>query len=145
MSQGGTSMSPKEECETLMNELMPIGVKLLKKHGEFYPYGAVINKDDTIKLLGFYEGNEFPPSKDIIDDLIVACNQLAVNGEIKASGIAWNTSVISTNGKETDSILISLEHIDNYSVKVGLPYKIGLFKKVKFGKLFALEGDKSIF
>ena len=138
-------MSPKEECEILMNELMPIGVDFLKKHGEFYPYGAVINIDGTIKLLGFYEGSEFPASKDIIDGLIETCKQFAVNGEIKASGIVWNTSVTSTDGKGTDSIIISLEHKENYSVRVGLPYKIGLFKRVKLGNLFALEGDKSVF
>jgi hypothetical protein len=138
-------MLPKEECEILMNDLLPIGVDFLKKYGEFYPYGAVLSKDDTIELLGFYEGNEFPPSKDIIDGLIETCKQLAENGEIKASGIAWNTSVTSNDGSETDSIIISLEHKDNYSVKVGLPYKIGLFKKVKLGNLFALEGDKNIF
>lgn len=138
-------MSPKEECEVLMNKLIPIGIGFLNNYGEFYPYGAVINIDDTIKLLEFYKGNDSPASKEVIDGLKEGCKQLALDEKIKASGIVWNTSVTSNDGKETDAIIISLEHKDNYSVKVAFPYKIGLFKKVKLGNLFALEGDKSIF
>jgi lipid II:glycine glycyltransferase (peptidoglycan interpeptide bridge formation enzyme) len=138
-------MSPKEECEVLMNELMPIGINFLKKYGEFYPYAAVMNMDGSIRLLEYYDGNEFPESKDLINNLRETCQQFAGNKEIKASGIVWNTSLISSNAKEEDVILVSLEHKDEYSIKVALPYKKGFFKKVKLGNLLALEGEKTIF
>ena len=70
---------------------------------------------------------------------------MAIEGKIKASGIVWNSSVVTEGGKPADAIIVSLEHVDNYSVIVGEPYKIGLFKKVVFGELFAMEGQHNIF
>lgn len=138
-------MTPKEECEALMNELMPIGINFIKKKGEFYPYCAVMNLDSTINLVGFYDGDDYPDSKEVMENLKETCSEFALEKKIKASGIAWNTSVASEDGSETDAILISLEHIDGYSVKIGLPYMKGIFKRVKLGNIFALEGDKDIF
>ena len=138
-------MSPKEECEVLMNELISFGKKILKKQGEFYPFGGVMYIDESTSLLGFHGGDESPDSKDVMDGLIEACKQLIINNEIKSSGIVWNASVITANGEETDAILISLEHKDEYSVKVAYTYKKGLFKRFKWGELVALNGDKNIF
>ena len=47
--------------------------------------------------------------------------------------------------KNFDVIVVSLEHRDGYSVTVGRPYKLGLFKKVSFGELFVMEGKHDIF
>lgn len=137
-------MSPKEECEALMNELITVGINLLKKQGEFYPYAAVMNIDGTTKFVEYYDGNEFPESEALINNLRETCKQFACDKEIKASGIVWNTSVSLPSGKE-DAILVSLEHKDDYCVKVALPYKLGFFRKVKTGNLLALEGDNEIF
>ena len=46
---------------------------------------------------------------------------------------------------QNNEIIVSLEHKNNYSVIIGLPYKIGLFKKTAFGDIFALEGKHDIF
>ena len=117
----------------------------IKKHREFYPFAAVILMDDTVELTGSFDGNEHPESKDVINDLIQIHKQLASEGKIKASGIAWNASVASADGKPTDAIIVSLEHKDDYSVIVGEPYKVGLFKKVNFGNLFAMEEKHDVF
>lgn len=117
----------------------------MKKHREFYPFAAVILTDDTVELTGSYDGNEHPESKDVINDLIRIHKQLASEGKIKASGIVWNASVASADGKPSDAVIVSIEHKDDYSVIVGEPYKIGLFKKVTFGSLFAMEGKHDIF
>ena len=46
---------------------------------------------------------------------------------------------------QNNEIIVSLEHKNNYSVVIGLPYKIGLFKNIAFGDIFALEGKHDIF
>ena len=138
-------MTPKEQCEVLLDTLLPFAENQMKKYREFYPFAAVILMDDTVKLTGCFDGNEHPEPKDVINDLIQIHKQLASEGEIKASGIAWNASVASADGKPTDAIIVSLEHKDDYSVIVGEPYKVGLFKKVNFGNLFAMEGKHDIF
>lgn len=138
-------MTPKEQCEVLLDKLLPFAEEQMKKHHEFYPFAAVILTDDAVELTGSYDGGEHPESKDVINDLIQIHKQLAHDGKIKASGIVWNASVTSADGKPSDAIIVSLEHKDDYSVIVGEPYKIGLFKKVTFGSLFAMEGKHDIF
>ena len=138
-------MTPKEQCEILLDKLLPFAEEQMKKHREFYPFAAVMFMDDSVELTGSYDGNEHPESKDVLETLKQIHKQLASEDKIKASGLVWNASVASADGKPSDAIIVSLEHKDNYSVIVGEPYKIGWFKKVTFGNLFALEGKHDIF
>ena len=138
-------MTPKEQCEVLLDKLLPFAEEQMKKHREFYPFAAVMLMDDSIALTDSYDGNEYPESKDVLETLKQIHKQLVSEDKIKASGLVWNASVASADGKPSDAIIVSLEHKDNYSVIVGEPYKIGWFKKVTFGNLFALEGKHDIF
>ena len=138
------AMTPKEECEVLLEALLSASENLLKKNGEFYPIGAVLLNDSTAIFTAVHSEDEFPNSKEVIRDLVASHKQMAQKNEIKSSGIAWNAAVTS-DGKQTDAIIVSLEHQDNYSVIVGLPYKIGMFKKIKFGELFAQNGNNDVF
>lgn len=138
-------MTPKEQCEVLLDKLLPFAEEQMKNHREFYPFAGVVLMDDSVELTADYDGNEHPESKDVIKDLNQIHKQLAVEGKIKASGIVWNASVASADGKPSDAIILSLEHKDGYSVMVGEPYKIGFFKNVTFGNLFAMEGKHDIF
>ena len=138
-------MTPKEECEELLNALLPFAVNQLKKHGEFYPFGAVLNKDGEISFTAVDSCDDHPDSTGMINRLTVVHNVQAKQGEIKASGICWNASILHENGEKSDAVLLSLEHRDDYSVVVGQPYKIGLFKKVNLKPLFAQNGKHDIF
>ena len=40
--------SPKSECEDLMNEALPLAERMLREHGEFYPYGLTIDATGKI-------------------------------------------------------------------------------------------------
>lgn len=138
-------MTPKEQCEILLDKLLPFAEQQMKKYREFYPFAAVLLEDDSVELTASYDGNEHPEPKAVLEDLKQIHKKLADEGKIKASGIVWNAGVNSADGKPTDAIIVSLEHRDNYSVIVGEPYKIGLFKTVTFGNLFAMEGKQDIF
>ncbi len=138
-------MTPKEQCEILLDKLLPFAEQQMKKYREFYPFAAVLLEDDSVELTASYDGNEHPEPKAVLEDLKQIHKKLAAEGKIKASGIVWNAGVNSADGKPTDAIIVSLEHRDNYSVIVGEPYKIGLFKTVSFGNLFAMEGKQDIF
>ncbi len=138
-------MTPKEQCEILLDKLLPFAEQQMKKYREFYPFAAVLLEDDSVELTASYDGNEHPEPKAVLEDLKQIHQKLAAEGKIKASGIVWNAGVNSADGKPIDAIIVSLEHRDNYSVIVGEPYKIGLFKTVSFGNLFAMEGKQDIF
>ena len=137
-------MTPKEECEELLNQILPAAKDLLIKNKEFYPIGAVLNNDGTCTLTAAYEDNEFPDSYSVIKDLMEAHRVMASNEEIKASGIAWNAQVTDSSGKKKDAIIVSLEHKDSYSVIIGEPYSIGFLKKIRFDTVFAQEGRNDI-
>ena len=138
-------MTPKEQCEILLDKLLPFAEEQMKKYREFFPFAAVLLNDDSVELTASYDGNEHPESKAVLEDLKQIHKKLASEEKIKASGIVWNAGVTLADGKPTDAIIVSLEHKDNYSVIVGEPYKIGFFKKVSSGNLFALEGKHDIF
>ncbi len=138
-------MLPKIDCETLLAKLLPFAEDQLKKHREFYPFGAVMLEDGSISLTAFHDGNEFPQSQDVIDALIQGHKAEAAQGKIKASGIVWNAGVNKPDGKSSDAIVVSLEHRDNYSVIIVEPYKFGIFKKVSFDDVFAIGGRHNIF
>ena len=140
-------MTPKDECEELMNANLPFASKCLNKYGEFYPFGAVIETDRKISLTAPYDGNDMPESKDVIEKLENIHKNLFKNGEIIASSIIYD-SKININNNINDAIIVSLEHINNYSVKIAFPYNIkkGLLKrKVTIYEPIAFEGDKKIF
>ena len=137
-------MNPKEECEILMSELLPVGEHFLKKSKEFYPFAAAMNIDGSINHLGYYDGDDKPDAKELIVNLKQLCKQLAENNEIKASGIVWNAST-QREGKDEDAIIVSLEHKDNYSVQIAMPYKKGFLGKFQFGNLIALAGENDVF
>ena len=137
-------MTAKEECEFLMNDLLPSVQHLLEKNHEFYPAGSVMNADVSIEFTTSYDGNEHPASQDVVNFLTKAHKALAKQKHIKASAIAFNASVIVA-GKKTDAIVMRLEHQSGYSITVGLPYTMNLFKKIKYGDMFAQRGSHDIF
>lgn len=138
-------MLPKEECEVLLDVLLPAAENLLRKNGEFYPIGAVMTTDSNTTLTAVDSEHDFPDSQSVIDALISYHRQMAEKNNIKASGIAWNAAISTPDGKQSDAIIVSLEHSGDYSVVVVLPYQIGLFKRIKFGELFAQNGNHNIF
>lgn len=137
-------MTPKEECEILLNSILPAAETMLEKNKGFCPFGAVLKGDDTVAMTSVFDGKEFPDSDEAIRDLIASHQKAAQQGGIKASGIVWNGSVIS-EGKTADAIIASLEHKTGYSVVVGRTYKVGMFRKIKFGDLFAHPGKHDVF
>ena len=139
-------MTPKEECEQILDALLRFAEHQLKKHGEFYPFGAVMRKDGSVEYTAFMDQNDdFPASEDVIQNLTDYHRSEAEQGRIKASGIAWDGMISSAEKKNTEAVLISLEHVDHYSVVVGQPYNLGLCKKLELGEIFAQEGKQDIF
>jgi hypothetical protein len=140
-------MTPKEECEELMNSILPFAAGQLEKNGEFFPVGAVMKTEKKIDFTASYDGNERPESKDVIENLVNIHSKLASDGEIIASSIVYDAK-LNVNGVVEDAIIVSLEHIDNYSINVAFPYKKIrklLMNKIEFYEPINIEGSKNIF
>jgi len=141
---------PKEESEALLNALLPFAEQQLQKHGEFFPFAAVMLTNGQVQMLATHDGNEHPESQQIIDDIEKTFVHGAKNNEYKATGLAYIVGITNPDtGNKEDAVCVNLDHADNYSVKVIYPYAL---KKKLLGKSIvefftptAAKGDENIF
>ncbi len=84
---------PKAECESLMNAALPFAEKMLKQHGEFFPYGAALKENGEIASVAGYDGREQPPSKDVIGLLKQGFVQGAKAREYRATALVYDIKV----------------------------------------------------
>ena len=63
----GKQMTPKEECEELMNAVFPFAQQMLTKYREFYPFGGTMSIDGEIAHSASFSGEEHPASQSLID------------------------------------------------------------------------------
>jgi len=139
-------MDPKKECELLMNSLTPVADKMLSEHGEFYPYGAVLEKSGDIRQIAASDGTETPPSKPMIEHLVNRIRKLAKMGDILASGIVYDAKILLPDSEvKSDAIVIELEHISNYSVKVMAAYSKSSDGKINYKPMISSPGTNNIF
>jgi hypothetical protein len=138
--------TPKEDCEELMRSTLPLAERMLKEHGEFYPYaGHMTSSREIVHVGGKIEGTDHPKSQPLIELLQESFRKQARNGEIKATSIIFDVRITPPGSDEkTDAIQVCLDHRDGYSVKVIFPYKI-TNGELLFGQTFAQRGENKIF
>ena len=86
--------TPKEECEELMNALLPMVKKLLSEHGEFFPVGGTMQADGSIAFVSTYDGDEHPPSQKVIDSSIEAFRAGAKDRKYKATALIYDIRTV---------------------------------------------------
>jgi hypothetical protein len=133
-------MGAKEQCETLMNDLLPFAEKMLREYGEFHPFGGTMGTDDTITHVGASTGEEFPSGQELVRVLKQGFVERRAAGEIKAAAIIANVSVTPPDqDNPVDAIAVRLHHIDGYTVNVFFPYTLSR-KKLSVGEPYTLPG-----
>lgn len=144
--KGNVAMSnPKSEVEELMNDGIIFGEQLLEKYGEFFPFGRAMKPDGEIVSVAGYDGDDQPPSQDVINLLKDGYRLAAKNGDYKATALFYDVRVIPPNSEnKTDAIAAALDHKGNYSVVVYFPYKL-VNSNVEFGEIFAEQGLNDVF
>ena len=71
---------PKADCETVMNFGLPLAEEMLKRHGEFLPFGAAMRPNGEILCLGAYDGRAYPSLAGSFTDLIRSLKEAFVAG-----------------------------------------------------------------
>jgi hypothetical protein len=136
---------PKEDCETLMNSVLPFAKQMLAAHGEFFPFGGAMRSNGQLVPIAGYDGSEHPRSVDVIALMKKGFAAAAREGEYKATAIVYDVRVkLPSTGERSDAIAVSLNHRDNYSIVVLFPYKIDN-GKLMLGDAFAERGEADIF
>jgi len=140
-------MNPKQECEQLMNDLVPFAKRMLLENSEFYPFGGFIKVDGSIVHAGGnIEGTEHPASADVITVLNQNMKAMADAGTCRATAIVFDVRIKAPGASEaTDAIQVNLDHKDNYSVQVFFPYSASTDGGYQYGAVFAQRGDGVVF
>jgi hypothetical protein len=113
--------TPNEECEALVDALLPFAVQQLEAHGDFYPYGGALNEAGQVVTVGVYQGDEAPDSLKVADDLRTALREGA--GNFRATALISNVKAsYGPDARQTDAIAAAVDHRDAYSVVGYFPY-----------------------
>ncbi len=145
MARREARVTPKQESESLMDEMLPFAKHMLGNYGQFSPFGGLIKTDEQIILLGAGPGEEPAERRDLVNVLSDGFRQRALTGEIRAAAIVAHVTVpLSGQAKKVDAVRISLDHHDGYAVHVFFPYrKDGTM--VTFAEPFAAPGTSFAF
>jgi hypothetical protein len=137
--------NPKADCATLMNAVLPFAEQMLSRHGEFVPFGGAMRPSGELVSVAGYDGNEHPPSTEVIRLLRECFVDAARKNEYKATAVVYDARVTLPPTEENcDAIAVSLNHRDGYSVVVFFPYKL-TDGKLEIGTVFAQKGGADVF
>ena len=135
----------RAESQQLMNAALPFAEQMLEKHGEFFPYGLALNTEGKIVSVAGHSEKQQPQASEIIQIIKSGFIEGAKLGQYRATALVYDVRVaLPSSGNKSDAIAVSLNHKDDYSVIVHLPYKIEA-GKITFGELFAIRGENDIF
>ncbi len=137
--------SPEVDCEALMNAALPFAQKMLKTSGEFYPYGTAMRANKSVVSVTNHHDQERPQSGDVIAGLKKAFIEGGESGDYIATALVYDVRIIlPSDGTKSDAIAVALDHRENYSVVVFLPYKVEN-GAVTMGEPLAQRGEGEVF
>lgn len=135
----------KEDSENLLTQVITVAGELLAKNKEIYPIGAVLKEDNQIEFLEAYDGNEFPESQIVIDNINKVLIDGAKNKEYIATALVYmTTSKDPKTGESFDALNVQIDHKDNYSFVAIFPY-IFSDSTLDFGEPLFYQGEYKIF
>jgi hypothetical protein len=139
-------MNHKEDSEKLMNAVLPLAQRMLRRYGEFYPFGNYMKPDGTIVEVGAASPDtDHPKSKDLIYLLRSSFQELARTNRCKVVALVFDIAVpVPKSTRKSDAIQVCIEHEDGYSVEVFFPYQI-IDDQVVYGETFAQQANHRIF
>jgi hypothetical protein len=133
----------RRQLDDLLDALLPMARGLLEKNGEFFPFGAVMDRDGKVTMVAGDTGTEHPPSDEVIELLRTAMRR--EKDDYLAVGVCYDVRVRTRAGAEpTDAICASLEHKGGMAVDVVEPYAKRA-NKVEYGPLAAQQGRRVVF
>ena len=138
--------TPKEDCEDLMNAVLPFAKQMLSQHREFFPFGATMSTSGEIAHSAGWTGTEHPPSNDVIALLNDGFRAGAVAGKYRATALVYDVRTIPPGATvKQDAIAVNLDHRGDYSVVVMFPYVFSSAGDLVVSDPFASEGARAVF
>ena len=136
----------KEDCEKLVDAVLPFAQQMLVEYGEFYPFGGYMKSGGEILSVGAkIESNDTPQSTDLLEVLRDSFSESARNGDCRATAIVFEVQVTPPQtDQKVGAIQVNVEHVAGYRAEVFYPYEI-VANKIVLGTPFAQKGERRIF
>jgi hypothetical protein len=136
--------TPKDECDLLVNVVVPFARQMLSHHHGFFPFGATMSPSGAISRTETPKGDH--PPKELVVLIEQGFVDGAQQGRYKATAVALDVKTVPPGKNERqNAVEVRLDHRDHYSVKVVFPYSYSLSGELDFAPPFAVAGDKMIF
>lgn len=139
-------MNAKQESEKLINAILPLAERMLRRYGEFYPYGGYMTPDGGVVDVGAKDPDtSHPGSQHLIEILRTSFREMARANKCKAVAIVFDVAVTLPNSnRRSDAVQVCVEHADGYSAEVFFPYHI-INNEIVYDVTFAQQGQHAIF
>lgn len=131
--------------ERLKESIISQAKSYLEQFGEFFPFGAVIDKNNNRSPLGVYLGDEHPPSTEVIQNLEEAFKAGIQEGEYIAIAMGGDVRTVPPGMKEKiDAIEIRVDVEDSGNINYYLPYEKLESGEYKYYDIFTNMGTLSL-
>lgn len=135
----------RSDMDALLDDGIKTALRLLEKNGEFFPFAVAMSEQLEIRHVHALMTEDRPPSTAVIDSLLAALREQAVQKELIAAAIVSDVRLTDTkSARKFDAIQVEIEGIDSDPVRCLLPYEIAS-GEVRQGELTADRGDRRVF
>jgi hypothetical protein len=135
----------KEECEKLLNAILPFAERMLSQQHELRPFGSAVTRDGKTISTARYASEHRTPSPNAVAVLEKGLQQGAKSGKYKATALVLDTEVVPPGRKAPQrAIAMRLDHRGGYSVIVFYPYVLG-DDSLAIERPFSVWGEQKIF
>jgi hypothetical protein len=130
----------QKELNAILNALFGFAEEQIRKHGEFFPFAAVIAADGELRMVAVQMEEERPQSTAVIEELYRVLAPQAESGAIRAAGVCMDVLMTPPGAEsKTDALRADLEHLDDRVVQAFVPYRKKRLGGYEFGELLLEE------
>jgi hypothetical protein len=133
------SSQTQSELDGLVSTALDLAQQQLTNHGEFYPFGLVVDLDAVTRIIDVTTVDVNPSSRAVIERCreLITCQRAAIRASAVCADVQIKTAA-------TDAIQVDLEHADGIALTIVLPYTKRRRNKIDYGQLRASTGEHRI-
>jgi len=143
----------REDANDVLNASVSYAKRMLRRYGQFGPFGFLMNRDGDVKMESVAQQNMPAEPAMLLDLLQQQLTERAKRGSLRAVASASNVTMQKASQEGyVDAIMVDIEHESGYCVKAFIPYRMtggqfyGFFPRiVRFGGIRTQEGAARLF
>jgi hypothetical protein len=130
------------DIAALIDATLPFAKQMIAQQGGFQPFGAFVNLDRKVEMLGAQPGNAQHTSRLLIQ----ALKSVAHDGKCLTTIVCMDVrTVLAGQPEKTDAILGKIEDVGGEAIHYVVPYRKRPDGTVEYDKLFMEHGELDVF